>query len=162
MATGTSVSAYRIAQLTPGTPSAPGNTAGSATPSPPALRKPAPVLLHRSLRADHRGRVRLTLRCKPLGLRCRGGVLVLRAALAIHSGRAGHRVRRYITITVARGAYRAARGDFVVTLQLGPGTRAQLQSRPKSLALRVAITANGAGVREFNATLERERQRRAL
>ncbi len=156
MATGTSVTAYSVAQLASSSaPATPGSVApGPLAPSPvPDLEHPAPVLLHRSLHADTHGRVALTLRCKPVGRHCRSGVLALRARLMIRTGRAGHRLRRLTLITLARVRYRAARGDFVVMLSLGPHARARLRHQREGLALHVAIAPLGAAAREFRATL---------
>jgi hypothetical protein len=162
MASGTSVTAYRVAQLTaftetstpggsgPGVPLPP---TGGVFPRPALIAAPAPVLLHRSLHAESGGRVRLTLRCKPRGARCRAGTLTLRARITVRSGSAGHRRRRIATITLVRGRYGAARGDFVVTLRLGPGARAHLRLHRAGLALRVVIGRAGGASRVFRATL---------
>ncbi len=157
IATGTSVTAYRVAQLTPFTepfPSSPGSGGTVLTPGTAGTRgQPAPVLLHRSLRADSSGRVRLTLRCKPRGQRCRAGTLTLRARFTIARGRPGHRVRQIVLIKLVRGSYRAASGDYVVTLKLSVSARAHLRLHPEGLPLHVAIAANGATPRIFRATL---------
>lgn len=156
ISTGTSVTAYRVAQLTTfSEPAAPGSstTAAPGAARPLAAASAAPVLLHRSLRADSRGRVRLTLRCKPLGQRCRAGTLTLRARFTIRTGRGRHRVRRVALVTLVHGSYRAGRGDFLVTLRLGRVARAHLGLHPEGLALRVAISAAGAGPRVFRARL---------
>ena len=171
IATGSSVTAYRVARLTASGEEPPagapggatsGTTGGGARPrsAPPihtTLAATRAVLLRRSLFADARGHVRLMLRCKPTRRICRGTLALLvrvpfagRAAVG-RTPAGGHSV----VVVLAGGRYGPARGDFTVTLRLGPRTRAQLRRRAAPMALTVTIVSPGGARRSFTATLGR-------
>lgn len=149
VSTGSSVTAYQIAQLPPG---------GTTSPSPPApvfkvgaKASLVPTLLHKHLRADRKGRVRVALRCPAAAGTCKGTVtLVAEIATIVHRGE--RRVRRVVPVGLARARYGPHKGDFTVVLRLSLSARARLHRHHDRLNLLVVIVSGG-GTRRVGAVL---------
>jgi outer membrane protein assembly factor BamB len=164
--TGSSVTAYQIAQLSAGggsgnlgppggssTSTGGGTTAGSSTSNAPRplSGSAVPLLLRTRLRAAN-GRLRLPLRCTAAAGTCRGTV-TLQAKFVVTSRRGRQRIRRVVFITLVRGHFGPARGDFTVTLHLNRVAQARLYRHHDRLALEVLIVSPGSPTRRVAAVL---------
>jgi len=154
VSTGSTVSAYQVAGLSPGAGGAPpAISAPGVIAAPGTIAAPAPpVLLRTHLRADKNGRVRIALRCGAPAVRCKG-TLTLRAKLVKIRLAGNKRTRRVVHVTLARAGFSHAKGTFGVTIRLGPHGRGLLKSHGGRLRLQVIIAAPPAKTRTLAATL---------
>jgi polyvinyl alcohol dehydrogenase (cytochrome) len=174
ISTGSTVTAYQIAKVSSGSgsgswlegavgapaanckraspPATVASGAGDTSLPRPAVAPPPALLLHTRLKADNRGRVRITLRCAATTGTCKG-TLTMKAKLAQIRRVGNKRVRRTIYVTLGRVGYKHAKGTFTVTVRLGPHGRALLKSHRGRLALQIVLTAPPAKTRKVAATL---------
>ncbi len=151
VATGSTESAYVITRSpSPGVAS-PLTTAGTLSKG-----SPVPTLVHTHLRADKRGRIRITLRCTLLHGKCTG-TLTLRAKLRGTRRVRGRRVPTIRYVTLAKAGFKRGKGTWVLTVRLGPRGRALLSSHHRRLALQVVIAVPHHKARKLNATLTQAR-----
>jgi hypothetical protein len=148
LATGSSETAYQIAQLTPG--------AGVATQVTPVAEAKGPslvpTLLHTHLGMGPKGRVRVALRCiAPTG-KCKGTV-TLRAKFVVSVVVHKKRVRRTILVGLAHARFSHAKGSFAVIIQLKLRARTLLRHHHNRLALQVLISSPPGAARKYAATL---------
>jgi outer membrane protein assembly factor BamB len=153
VATGSTVSAFQIAVLTPleGPPLA--STAPNPAPSggtPLSVARLA-VLVHSHLRANARGQVRVVLRCPAL-IACRGTV-TMKATLSVVVGHGSHRHRRMVHVRIAGASFGSHRGQFTLTLRLGKGARALLRGHHRLLHVTLTIVLPGISTRKVDALL---------
>jgi hypothetical protein len=159
LATGSSVTAYRIGTGPPAAAAAsspPPGTLPAPARNGPGSTSPLPTLLHHRLRADRRGRIRLALRCAAGSGRCIGTV-TLRARLSRISRVHGRRVPTVRYVTLARVRFDRATGSFTLTLRLGRGSRRLLRRHHGHLSLQVVIAAAAGPSRRVSATLSAAR-----
>ncbi len=151
VATGSTVTAYQTAVLTP---------AFFYSPIPPPLTHPQPLvskqlastqtvlaLLATRLRAGAHGLVKLRVRC-PAGRTC-GGAVTLRAVLI----RRVHGHSRRIYPEIGHATFKGRRGTFIVALRLNRAGRALLRRHRGRLGVRVALALSGGATRAVAATL---------
>jgi hypothetical protein len=143
VSSGESVTAYQIAQPPPGV---------SPRPVVPIFKLGAkaslvPTLLH----ANRHGRVRVTLRCPAAASTCHGTVTLV-AEITTIVRRGGHRIRRVMTIRLARARYGPHKGRFTVVLELSRSAEARLRSHHDRLTVQVVI-ASASGTRQVAAVL---------
>ena len=159
VASGTSVSAYRVTRLAAGESTAPtgAGTNGKTSPTSPKTGKSSPELVPVVLRRTHLhanadGVVHVALRCTAPASSCRG-TISLRARLLVTRGKGSHRVRHSVTIALAHKSFGPAGGSFVVRLRLGRGALALLRRHRGRLSVTVGISAPGHRARHFTAAL---------
>jgi outer membrane protein assembly factor BamB len=174
VATGASVSAYRIAQPeppeagppapeTPGPPapgakspaSTPPTSASPASAPPPEATSPANAnawLVRWRLHVGARGRLALPLRC-PAAASC-AGTIKLQAEIPRPGGGSGkHRSVQMVPVTLARVRYGPSTGSFKLVVWLGRAARAHLRLHHDRLELQVRIATSGGAVRRTTALL---------
>jgi outer membrane protein assembly factor BamB len=151
LATGFTVTAYRISAVPETLDPAPGP---ALLPTPIAGKRPSrvPTLLHTRLRVDRRGRVRIALRCLLRGGQCKG-TITLRAKVLTTKLAEHRRVRHLSYATLGRARFNHAKGSFTVTLKLGPSARALLRRQHGRLALQVILAAPPSKTVKRAATL---------
>jgi outer membrane protein assembly factor BamB len=156
LATGSSVTAYRIG-------TGPPPAAGSASPQPGALPSPAgssasllPALLHHRLLADRRGHIRVALRCVAGAGHCTGTV-TLRARLSRITRVRHKRVVHVRYVTLGRVRFDHAAGSFALTVKLGRSARRLLRRHHGHLSLQVVIAAPAGPSHRVSATLSAKR-----
>jgi outer membrane protein assembly factor BamB len=149
VSTGSSVTAYQIAQLSAEATVSPGAKGPTSTTG--AAASNVPILLHKHLRAGSRGRVRVALRCPAAAGKCRGTVTLV-AEIAVTSRKGKHRVRGVVAIRLARARYGPHKGEFTVVLELGRSAKARLRRHRDRLTVEVVITSAG-GTRRVAAVL---------
>jgi polyvinyl alcohol dehydrogenase (cytochrome) len=159
VASGTSVSAYRVTRLAAGESAAPtgGGTNGKSSPTSPKPGESSPELVPVVLRGNHlhansAGVVRVALRCTAPAKSCRG-TISLRARPPATRGKDRHRVPQAVTIALARKNFGPAGGSFVVRLRLGRRALALLRRHKGRLGVMVEISAPGHRARRFTAVL---------
>jgi outer membrane protein assembly factor BamB len=146
VATGSSVTAYQVAQL----PS-PNDHSQPQSPSMTALKSMAPTLLLRTrLHASRKGIVQLALRCILQSGSCRGTVL-LRALIPSHQR---HRATRTVIVPLASKHFGPARGAFTVSLKLGRRALALLRHHHNRLTVQLTISSPGSPLRRVTAVLK--------
>ncbi|HUE29068.1 MAG TPA: hypothetical protein VMP89_19995, partial [Solirubrobacteraceae bacterium] len=145
VATGSTVTAYQTAVLTPlESPLVPVPGTGA---KPLAAPQAVLSLLVSSLRAGRHGIVKLRLRC-PAGRTCRGSV-TLRALIV-------HRVHGHastVRITIGHAAFAGRRGAFTVALRLNRIGRALLRKHHHRLRVGVTLALSGGATRTAAAVL---------
>jgi polyvinyl alcohol dehydrogenase (cytochrome) len=152
VATGSSVTAYRVTQLAAGeSAAAPGNGVVAPSSLGPTTTKsfsapvqvPVPVVLHGThLHASARGVVRVALRCVLPAGGC-SGTVALRAKILSTTGKGRHVVRRTSTVTLARKRFGPIGGSFAVRVGLGKHALALLRRHHGHLGVTVEIFAPG-------------------
>ena len=149
VATGSSVTAYQVAQLpSPNAQSQPKSPGSS--PNTPAFKTMAPALLLRThLHSSRRGIVQLALRCVARPGPCRGTV-GLRALILKHEPHGGTRT---VIVPLASKRFGPAEGDFTVTLKLGRQARARLRHHHNRLTVQLTISSEGYLLRRVTAVL---------
>ncbi len=162
VATGSTVSAYQIAQLSlVGVPPAPPTTTNSTGIGTPGSVSNVPhassasaaaLLLHTRLRAAANGRVRLALRCAATSRSCQGTV-TLQAKFVVTSHRRKRRVRHVVLITLASARFGPVKGNFTIAIRLDSSARAHLRRHHNRLALQVVIASPGSKARHVAAVL---------
>ncbi len=153
VATGSTVSAYQIAVLTPTEETVPPPPV--ATPllvAPTARPSVLAVLVSTHLRSGPRGRVRVVMRCPPALASCHGSV-TLKANVSVLSGRGHNRHRHVVHIPLARTAFGVHRGQFAITLQLTRSARALLRHHHGRLRVTLTIVLAGVSTRKVDALL---------
>jgi hypothetical protein len=158
VASGSSVTAYRITQLAAGeTAAAPGG--GATAPSGPTATTssptsvPVPIVLHGThLHASTRGVVRVALRCIAPAGSC-GGTVALRAKLVVTRGQGKHLVRHTSTVTLARKSFGPVGGSFAVRVKLGKHALALLRRHHGHLGITVEVSAPGHSTLRVGVTL---------
>ncbi len=154
IATGSSETAYTIGS-TASVSSPPGAAPIPVATAPTAahlLASRIPTLVHTRLRADRRGRVRVTLRCAALSGAC-SGTLALRAKF-VRTVRVKHRrARRTTYVTLGRVRFDHGRGTFTITMRLGRAARSLLRRHHGRLAVQVIVSVAGARPRTLAASL---------
>ncbi|HEX3520379.1 MAG TPA: PQQ-binding-like beta-propeller repeat protein [Solirubrobacteraceae bacterium] len=153
VATGSTVSAYQIAVLSPPEEAPPPPPV--ATPllvAPTARPSVLAVLVSTHLRPGPRGRVRVVLRCPPALTSCHGSA-TLKANVSVLSGRGSHRHRHVVHIPLARTTFGVHRGQFAITLQLTRKARALLRHRHGPLHVTLTIVLPGVSTRKVDALL---------
>jgi hypothetical protein len=155
VSTGESVTAYQIAQLAPSATT----SAGAGTTAAPESGEEAsnvPTLLHKHLRANVHGRVRVDLRCPAAAGKCTGTVtLIAEIATIVHRGR--RHTQRVVSITLAHARFGLASGDFAVSILLGKSAERRLRRHRDRLNLQVVIASPGGKSRRVAAVLTQAR-----
>jgi outer membrane protein assembly factor BamB len=149
VSTGSTVSAWQVAVLTPpeAGPAATAPVPGPMVPSQTAS-KPLLTLLGRHLHVRH-GTVRVKLVC-PASMLCRGSVAI--RFLARH----GHgRLARLNRIVLAHASFHAKRGRFTCVLHLGRRARWLVAHRRHGLRVTLVLTLAGYSTRKVDAVLSR-------
>jgi outer membrane protein assembly factor BamB len=150
VATGSSVTAYQIAQLPAGATVSPSTKAPASKTGAKASN--VPTLLQRNLRAGPKGRVRVALRCPAAAGKCKGTVtLIAEIATIVHRGK--RRVRRVVAIRLARARFGPHKGQFTVTIQLGRSAEGHLRRHHDRLTVQVVIASAGGKARRVTAVL---------
>jgi outer membrane protein assembly factor BamB len=147
LATGSTVTAYQIAKLTP---AAGGTPIAISAPRKNVSR--VPTLLRTRLRADRKGRVRIALRCALIAGHCKGTV-TLRAKFVSVRRVGNKRVRRTVFTTLGHARFNHAKGSFITTVYLGRKARKLLRAHHGHLALQVVIAAPPAKAHKLAASL---------
>jgi outer membrane protein assembly factor BamB len=150
LATGSTATAYQISASTfPG----PGGASSPilAAPTAQALSH-VPLLLHKKLRMDRKGRVRVALRCTIATGRCKG-TITLRAKFVSFKRVRHKRVRRLTYVTLGRAQFNRRKGSFTVTVTLGRSARALVARHHGRLALVVILAAPPSKTRKLAASL---------
>ncbi|MGA7704342.1 MAG: PQQ-binding-like beta-propeller repeat protein [Solirubrobacteraceae bacterium] len=151
LATGSSVTAYQIAENTVNAP----KTIAIANHLPPVLGGPPSgiaTLLHRHLRASRSGRVRVALRCATVGPVCQGKI-VLWAKFPQLTGKGRRAHHRLVLIKLVSANFGPAKGTFSVTLKLDKQAMRELRRHRRRLALKIAITPDGRSTQSFACLL---------
>jgi outer membrane protein assembly factor BamB len=151
VSTGSSVSAYQVAEPATGEP--PPKEPPKETPkagAPPPAERTAPLLLHTHLHASSNGNVRVRLRCTGNAGACRG-TITLQARFATKRG--AHRGGRTVLSKLAEARFGPTHGDFGLTLHMGRHTMARLRHHKGRVSLVVRISAPGARARQTPAIL---------
>jgi polyvinyl alcohol dehydrogenase (cytochrome) len=151
LATGSTVTSYQDAVLTPVLSTPP----GPISPGPvtaPGTRHATPLLslLRRTLHAGAKGAVRLLLRC-PATLTCRGTVSMradIRVLVRAKSSRT-----RLLHVQIARGSFAGRRGTFVLVLHLGRSARTMLRRHHHRLHVTLTLALTHVSSRKVDATL---------
>jgi polyvinyl alcohol dehydrogenase (cytochrome) len=149
LATGSSETAYTISANVAG---GPGTAVPIAAPLSAKATSHIPLLLHTTLHADRKGRVRVALRCTLTTGRCKG-TITLRARFVSFKRIKHKRVRRTRYVTLAGAHFNHGKGSFTVIVRLGRGSRALLRRHHGRLALQVILAAPPSKTRKLNATL---------
>ncbi|HEV3093272.1 MAG TPA: PQQ-binding-like beta-propeller repeat protein [Solirubrobacteraceae bacterium] len=168
VATGASVSAYRIAQpesseavpsapVTAAPPKAAGASAvgakGPASASPAAIAAPANAWLERwRLRVGTRGGLSLQLRC-PATATCAGTITLWAKIAPIGGANGKHGRRRIVSVRLAHIRYGPNRGRFEILTRLHRGALAHLRLHHGRLTLLVRIATPGGVTRLTTALL---------
>jgi outer membrane protein assembly factor BamB len=140
VATGSSVTAYQVAQLPAPDDHPQPESPASAQPSMAARKSMAPTLLLRTrLHTSRKDIVRLAMRCTLQAEPCRG-VVFLRALIP---HREGHRVTRTVIVPLASKHFGPARGDFTLSLKLGRPALVDLRRHHDRLTVGVTISSPG-------------------
>lgn len=147
VATGASVTAYRIERAQPTAPSSspagsgpapPSSWANAKAPSEPSTAAHGTAgrakLARRRLRVGADGRLRIPLRCSPAGRICRG-TITLRAEVPVSEASA----QRTVTITLLHTRFGPGSGSFQLRRRLSTQARAHLSLHHNRLRLRVTI-----------------------
>lgn len=155
LATGSTVTAYQVAALTP-EGSAGGSTAPIAsTPSQTALggprRSSTAAPLGTRLHVGARGFVHIRLRC-PGGTTCRGA-LTIKALLGVFSGHGRLRHVHTVRLTILHRSFGPHSGTFSLTVRLGRSARALLRRHRHRLRITLTISQPGRSARTFGALL---------
>ena len=179
VSTGSSVTAYQVAKLTPveqpppkepskeppkepskesskaGAPNGSGGL-GHLTPSTPqpqtSAGSTAPLLLRTHLHASPKGNVRVALRCTTASKLCRGTIM-LQARFVLAATRGTHRSSRTVLIELIQAHFGPAKRAFGLTLHLDRSAIARLHRHKDRLALQVTISSPGAPARQVTASL---------
>jgi polyvinyl alcohol dehydrogenase (cytochrome) len=158
LATGNSVSAYQIAQLAQGEPTAPAGN-GPTSPDSPNPRATSlsterfPVVLRRThIHISAKGVVRVALRCIAPASSCRG-TITLRATVFIATRKNKYLVRHALTIVLARKTFGPDRGSFVERLHVSPRSLARVRRYKRRISLALGISAPESGARQFIVVL---------
>ncbi len=154
VATGSSVTAYQIAVLTPLE-----GTSSASMPSPPVAAPTGPsaasrllaTLVSTHLRTSGKGYVRLVLRCPPL-IACRGTV-TMKAPLSTMLGHGRHRHRGIVYVTISRASFAPHHGQFSLTVRLSRSGRALLRRHRGRLHITVTIALTKLSTRKVDALL---------
>ncbi len=159
VATGSTVTAYQLAVLTPlegepepepGPGPGPGPTTGPKPVSSEPAGKPAAAtlaLVGRSLRAGPHGFVRLRLSCQ-MGAACRGNVTLRALFTRRISGR-----MRTISLVIAHVAFGPSRGTFTLALRLNRTGSALLRRHHHRLYVSVGLGPTGGAPLHLVAVL---------
>jgi outer membrane protein assembly factor BamB len=148
VSTGSTVTAFQTAVLTPveGAPS--GTPPGGQAPRPPAAA-PLLALLRKGLHAGATGILHLVLRCPP-AVSCRGTV-TMRALVRVRV-RSAH-PRRLVHLVLARATFAARRGQFSLAMHLNRTARKLLRRHHHRLGVTLTLTLAGVSTRKVDATL---------
>jgi polyvinyl alcohol dehydrogenase (cytochrome) len=149
VSTGSTVSAFQTAALTPVEASTLGPSPTGHPPVPIAA-KSLLALLSTRLHAGARGLVRLLIRC-PASLSCRGGV-TMRTAVRIPVRGAHHRTR-LVHLEIAHASFAGRRGQFTLVLHLGSKARKLLRRGHHRLKVTLTLSLTGISARKVDATL---------
>ena len=151
LATGSSVTAYQIAENTTNAPKA-----ISPAKSLPALAHGSvsgiPTLLHRHLHVSRSGRVRVALRCGAGGAVCQGKI-VLWAKFRQRVGKGRHAHLRLVLLKLIGGSFGPAKGAFSITLKLDRQAVRELRRHGGRLSLKITIAPRGRSPRSFAGLL---------
>jgi polyvinyl alcohol dehydrogenase (cytochrome) len=151
VASGSSVTAYQVAQLPP-TPTGSTNTTSAPT-GPNTVRAEAPTLLLRTrLRASRAGIVHLALRCTIKPGSCKGAVTI-RAILIVKRSSGRNRALRTVLVLLASKSFGPKKGNFSLTLRLDRRAMTLLRRHHDHLNLQVRISAPGYIARRVQAVL---------
>ena len=151
VASGSSVTAYQIAQLPPTSSGAINTT--SAPAGQRTVQAEAPTLLLRTrLRASRAGIVHLALRCTIKSGSCKGAVAI-RAILIVKRGSGHHRVFRTVLVLLASRSFGPKKGKFNSTLRLDRHAMTLLRRHHDHLNVQVRISAPGYLSRRVQAVL---------
>jgi hypothetical protein len=181
VSTGSSVTAYRVAEIEPGekppgeepikepkepikepskepAPEGPKasaqdrSTGTTPTVGSPVVSTPtAPLLLRTHLHASPKGHVRMALRCAAGSKSCKG-TIALQARFVLAAKRT-HRHSRMILIKLAQARFGPTHGDFGLTLHLDRGAMAHLHRHKDRLTVQVTISSPGAPARTVTGVL---------
>ncbi|HTC60464.1 MAG TPA: PQQ-binding-like beta-propeller repeat protein [Solirubrobacteraceae bacterium] len=151
VASGSSVTAYQVAQLPP---TSSGSTSTTSTPTGSnTVKVEAPTLLVRTrLRASRAGIVHLALRCTIKPGSCKGAIAI-RAILIVKRGSGHHRVFRTVLILLAGESFGPKKGDFSLTMHLDRHAMTLLRHHHDHLNVQVRISAPGYLARQVQAVL---------
>jgi outer membrane protein assembly factor BamB len=149
LATGSTATAYVIST---GAASGPAAAVPIAAPLPGKAISHVPLLLHTRLRADKKGRVRISLRCVLTTGRCKG-TITLRAKLVAFKRVKHKRVPHVTYTTLGHAHFDRRKGSFAVTVTLRRSSRALLARHHGRLALQVIIAAPPSKPRKLTASL---------
>ena len=151
VASGSSVTAYQIAQLPP-TPS--GSTNKPIAPAGSnVIKAVAPtLLLHSRLHASRTGVVHLALRCTIKPGSCKGTV-ALRAVLIVKHGSGHRRVFRTVLVLLADKSFGPKQGNFGLSISLNRHAMTLLRRHHDHLNVQVRISAPGYLARRVRAVL---------
>ena len=153
VSTGSSVSAYQVAEPAAGEPppkESPKEISKAGAPLP--AETTAPLLLHTHLHASSNGNVRVRLRCTGNAGACRG-TITLQARFVVAAKRGAHRGGRTVLSKLAEARFGPTHGDFGLTLHINRHTMARLRHHKGRVSLVVRISAPGASTRQTPAVL---------
>ena len=150
VASGSSVTAYQVAQLPPTSSSSTSTTSAPAGSN--TVKAEAPTLLLRTrLRASRAGIVHLALGCTIKPGSCKGAVAI--RAILIVRGSGHRRVSRTVLVLLASKSFGPKSGDFSLTLHLDRRAMTLLRHHHDHLDVQVRISAPGYLARRVQAVL---------
>ena len=155
VASGSTVTAYQVAQLPaqpPPTSGGSANTTSALTGSTTVKAEAPTLLLRKRLRASSAGDLHLALRCTIESGSCKGAVAV-RAILTVKRGSGRHRTSQTVHVPLADKSFGPEKGSFSLTMRLDRRARALLRLHHNHLNVQVSISAPGYLARRVQAVL---------
>ncbi len=152
VASGSTISAYQTAVLTP-EPSSPAPISGPIATLPlERAATPQPTLLNTHLHASASGAVRLRLRCPATFANC-SGTLTIWASVSRLVGHGHRRHRATAHVRLLRVAFHSRGPQLTLTLHLNRSDRALLKRHHRRLRVTVAIAVHGGPTHKVDALL---------
>lgn len=151
VASGSSVTAYQVAQLPP-TPGSSTNPTSAPTGSTMVKAEAPTLLLRTRLHASRAGIVHLALRCTIKSGSCKGAVAI-RAILTMKRGSGRHRTFQTVLVLLASKSFDSRKGSFSLTMRLDRRAMTFLRRHHDHLNVQVRISAPGYLARRVQAVL---------